>query len=640
VPRRKKRRDSKLKKTSWKKRVKKKSRSLEKFFLFGFAVLFLLLVYFLYDLPDIDNVKPIDTRPSISILSNDGAEIAKYGGNRGKIIGIRDIPQHLIEAVLSVEDRRFYSHFGIDPIGLARAMWTNIKARRWVQGGSTITQQLTKNLFLTTNKTIKRKVQEALMALQIEHRYNKNEILSAYLNRVYFGAGAYGVDSAARTYFKKPASRLTLWESAILAGLLKAPSHYSPATNPKLAKKRAREVIRTMEAAGYIDVKTEKREIRYGKIPIVHRRIKDLNNYFADWVINQIDSFITTSDGDIIVKTTLDSNLQSLAEKKYRALFKRVGKRNNISQMALVTESYNGAIVSMIGGVNYKLSQFNRVTQAKRQTGSAFKPFIYLAAIESGFKPENIIEDAPITKGDYRPKNYGNKYNGMVDLTTALKKSLNSVALRLLKRVGIKKLHNVVKRLAITSKIGSDLSIALGTSDISLMEMTNAYTIIANGGRSVWPYGIISITNGNGEELYQRRRFKPPVAFQQRDIRLLDKMMTEVVSNEGTGRAAQLSGNYHTAGKTGTTQDYRDAWFIGYTNKFVTGIWMGNDNNSPMKRVTGGKYPARLWHNYMSEAVKLDIPKSISGPLYDKKEMINNIGRWASDFPLDDIESN
>ena len=604
---RKQKRQSKLKKTSWKKNVKKTTRSFNKIILWSFVIFFSTAVYFLYDLPDIEKVKPIDTKPSITILANDGSLIARYGGKQGDIVGIRDIPQHLIEAVLSVEDRRFYKHFGIDLRGLARAMWVNLKSRRWVQGGSTITQQLTKNLFLTPDKTIKRKVQEVLMALQIEHKFNKNEILTAYLNRVYFGSGAYGVDAASKTYFNKPASEITLWESAVLAGLLKAPSRYSPASNPELAKDRAESVIKIMEDAGYIDAATKAEEIKNVKIPEVSKVAGNSKRYFADWVINQIDSFVTTTDGDIVVRTTLDPNLQTLAEAKQKEFFSKVSEKSSVSQVALITEGYDGAILSMLGGVNYKQSQFNRATQAMRQTGSAFKPFIYLAALESGFTTDNLLEDAPIVEGDYHPKNYKDKYFGNVSFSDALVKSMNTATVRLLKQIGFSGLKDVIKRLGINSNINEDLSAALGTSEVSLLEMTNAYSIIANGGKAVWPYAVAAIQDGNGNVLYQRQEYNHQRLFMKKDIKALNSMLVKVVL-EGTGKAAQLPGEL-VAGKTGTTQDYRDAWFVGYSDKFITGIWMGNDDNKTMHNVTGGGAPAQLWQRYMREAVKVDVPK-------------------------------
>ena len=599
-----------------------------------FAALAAGAIYFLYDLPDMDKVKPLDTRPSIVVLANDGTLVARYGGLQGIAVTMNDIPASLKDAVLSVEDRRFYSHFGIDLIGLTRAMLTNIMAGHWVQGGSTITQQLAKNLFLTPDKTLRRKVQEALMALRIEHKYTKDQILLAYLNRVYLGDGAYGVDAAARTYFNKPAKGLTLYESAILAGLLKAPSHFSPANNPDLAMERAKVVIKTMEEAGYIDAKTAAQITKRAKPPGLRAMAGDLNRYFADWVISQVDSFISSTGSDIYVKTTLDPKLQLMAEAKQKSLFNKIPAKDNVTQAALVTESPDGAVLAMIGGVNYAESQYNRATQALRQPGSAFKPFVYLAALENGFTPEAQVDDSPITEGKYRPDNYDNKYFGVVTLTEALKHSLNTATIRLLKSVGVSKLVDVASRMGFTHLPKPELSAGLGADEVNLLELTNAYAIIANGGAQVWPYAVLSIKDGAGNLLYQR---DPPMSsqvFSRSDIANLDGMLTQVVDTGGTGAAARLS-HGHTAGKTGTTQNYRDAWFVGYSDRLVTGVWMGNDDGASMHGVTGGKYPAQLWRNYMEEVINFNTPVFVpeSGqPLVPvDSEFSNLLNRWSSD---------
>jgi penicillin-binding protein 1A len=605
-------------------------KSLSKPVLWAIAALFALGVYFLYDLPDIDKVKPLDTKPSITFLANDGTLIARYGGLQGNVLGMKDFPEHLIEAVLSVEDRRFYSHFGVDPLGLARAMLMNLRAGRWAQGGSTITQQLAKNLFLTPDKTLRRKVQEALMALQIEHKFTKNEILEAYLNRVYFGAGAYGVDAAARTYFSKPPSQLTLWESAVLAGLLKAPSRFSPATNPELAQKRAEVVIGAMKDAGYLDARTTALEIRNAKSRLTRSMTGDSSRYFSDWVLSQIDSFITAADGDIVVKTTLDPKLQRLAEEKQKALFRRIKPEDKVTQLALVTEDLNGAILAMLGGVDYKTSQFNRAIQAERQPGSAFKPFVYLAALENGSSPDDLIEDAPIKEGDYRPDNYDDKYFGTVTLTQALAKSLNTATIRLLQQTGIEKLIDVAARMEFKGALKPELASGLGTDEVTPLELTNAYAIIANGGYTVWPYAVLSIRDGRGQLLYQHAELEHPRAFSGGDISALDDMLVQVVA-QGTGTAAQLSRG-HAAGKTGTTQNYRDAWFLGYTDSLVTGVWMGNDDDTPMARITGSKYPAQLWHDYMDEAIDVEVPEfapESSAP--DNDNFSGMLERWSSE---------
>jgi penicillin-binding protein 1A len=565
-----------------------------------------VMVFFTYDLPDIDKVKPLDTKPSITILAYDGSLMARYGGMSNETVAVKDLPKHLIEAVLSVEDRRFYHHFGIDPFGLARAMLANIRAGRWVQGGSTITQQLAKNMFLTPDKTLRRKVQEAVMAISIERKFSKDQILTAYLNRVYFGAGAYGVDAAAKVYFNKPATKVTRFEGAVLAGLLKAPSRFSPSSNPKLAKERAKTVIQEMREAGYINQKTADKEIKNARIQQVGSTTGALNHYFTDWIIDQIDSFITDDDGDVIVRTTFMPKLQLIAEAKQKAIFKAMKPTEKVSQAALVTLSPDGAVLAMTGGVDYMASQYNRAAQAKRQPGSAFKPFVYLAALESGYTPDSLIDDAKFTTGKYRPDNYDGQYYGKVTLTQALTHSLNTATVRLLQQIGVSKLIDVAERMGFEEKINPDLAAGLGTTEISLLEMTAAYATIQNGGYGLFPYGILTIRNESNEVLYQRQDTELAQNFSGNDIAQLDSMLVQVIA-QGTGQGAQLSRG-HVAGKTGTTQNYRDAWFIGYTDRLITGVWMGNDDNMPMRKVTGGKYPARLWHDYMQDAIGVEVP--------------------------------
>ena len=571
----------------------------------------LILSWFCYDLPDTSDVQPLDNKPSITILAHDGTMIARYGGLKGDLVTVKKIPPYVGNAVLAIEDRRFYSHPGVDPLGLARAMWVNVKAGRFVQGGSTITQQLAKNLFLTPEKTIRRKVQEALLALVIDWRHGKDEILAAYLNRVYYGAGAYGIDAASRTYFDKKANELTLWESAVLAGLLKAPSRFSPAVNPKLAEDRAKTVIAAMADAGYIDDSQKAEELKRGKVQLPGgRSAGDLRRYFSDWIINQIDSFITNNDRDLTVRTTFDVNFQRLAEEKLAAKLATLPEGEKDVQAAVVTLAKDGAVLAMIGGTDYTESQFNRATQAMRQPGSAFKPAVFLAALEMGYSVDDLIEDAPITTGKYHPKNYDNKYHGQVTLADALALSLNTATIRLLEQTGTARLIDVAKRLGFTQKLRPELASGLGASETTLMELANAYGVIANGGYAIWPYAVLSIKDTNGNVLYNYTPANIPRLFAPRDMAALDQMLVQVVAR-GTGQAAQLSQG-HVAGKTGTSQNYRDAWFIGYTDRLVTGVWLGKDDSSAMERVSGGGYPARIWHDYMQAA--LDVPVPVFSP--------------------------
>lgn len=565
------------------------------------------LAYFIYDLPGTDAIKPIDRTPSITILANDGTMLARYGGVQGQVLSVSDLPVYVPAAVLAIEDRRFYSHVGVDPMGLARAMWVNIREGALKQGGSTITQQLAKNLFLTADKTLRRKVQEAILALLIDWRFDKDQILSAYLNRVYFGAGAYGIDAAARTYFDKPATELNLWEGAVLAGLLKAPSRFSPSSSPDLAKKRALVVLSAMRDAGYITSDQEKAETKAATLRRPGRSDVASARYFTDWVINQIDSFVAYSEKDIVVQTTLDPRLQKAAEHHMQTVMLAATQEAKIGQAALVTLQRDGAVLAMIGGKDYEESQFNRATAAARQPGSSFKPFVFLAALEAGFTPDATIEDAPIAAGGYRPKNYDDKYFGTVTLADALALSLNTATVRLLADVGVSRLLDVVQRLGFTVGFKPELATGLGAGEASLLEMTNAYAVISSGGRAIWPYAVASVTDSDGAILYAHQPASPTALFSARDIAALDGMLQDVVTR-GTGQAAAIPG-VTVAGKTGTSQNYRDAWFVGYARGLVTGVWMGNDDNAPMNKVTGGRFPARLFSTYMTDALAFDVPE-------------------------------
>lgn len=594
----------------------------------GLIAFMALMAWFVYDLPSSDDVKPLQTRASITIVARDDSVIARYGGLKGEAIAVEDLPIHTTAAVLAIEDRRFYKHFGVDVFGLARAMLANAKALSFVQGGSTITQQLAKNLFLTPDKTIRRKVQEALMAIKIEQRFSKDEIFSAYLNRVYFGAGAYGIDAAARTYFNKSATELDLWESAMLAGLLKAPSRYSPFANPELAQRRAQVVIAAMEDAGYISERRSLLEKNHILTFSPERKDSSADRYFADWVIDQAQELVSVTDRDLVVKTTLDPQLQSLAVAKQRALFATIPEESQVTQTAMISLSLDGAVLAMVGGVDYSKSQFNRATQAQRQPGSAFKPFVYLAALEAGFRTHDKILDDKITEGSYRPENHDGEYLGMITLADALALSRNTATVRLLNDLGVSRLIDVARRAGVRSPLQPELALGLGVSEVNLLELTASYTAIANGGYRVAPHAILEISDRDGNIFYLRTKEGLSSAFDQRHVKALDDVLAQVVSR-GTGQAARLS-SVRVAGKTGTTQNYRDAWFVGYTPNLVTGIWMGNDDNSPMNRVGGGGYPARLWRAYVGEALQTVTPSApVFVPQRTTESFRDMINRWT-----------
>ncbi|MGH1377577.1 MAG: transglycosylase domain-containing protein [Alphaproteobacteria bacterium] len=557
-----------------------------------------IILWYAKDLPDVTKTATFERRASIIVKSSNGSTLARYGESKGKNIHTDEIPEHLIHAILATEDRRFYTHPGIDILGISRAMLINISKGRFVQGGSTITQQLAKNLFLTHDRKLARKIKEAVLAIWLESELSKDQILSAYMNRVYLGSGTYGVDAAARLYFGKSAKEVNLREAAIIAGLLKAPSRYSPHNNVDLAISRSDIVLDAMKDAGYI-TQADLTESALS-ISLPHKKTKSGKNtrYFTDWVIEEIDNIIGNSGMDLVIETTLDERIQ---EHAYNSLIKAIDNTEElqfVSQGAVLSLSPDGAVLAMVGGYDYSRSQFNRTTMAKRPPGSAFKPFVYLSALENGWKPYNNILDAPIKHGTYRPKNFANKYYGDVTMEMALAKSMNTATVRLAQDVGISNIINTAKKLGISSNLERDLSLTLGSSGVSMLEMATGYATMANGGYRIFPYAITKITNSEGRVLYKR---SSPKSYQSvvrpKHIINISKMM-ETVINEGTGKRAKLP--FNASGKTGTSQNNRDAWFAGYTNKMVSVVWLGNDDNSPMRRITGGNLPAEIWRDIMS----------------------------------------
>jgi penicillin-binding protein 1A len=568
------------------------------FLLLGLAWAVLFLV-FAPDLPDTTDLFRNTKTPEVIILARDGRALSRTGG-AGGIVAVEELPPHLPQAVLATEDRRFYRHFGMDVIGFARAVVTNFRAGRVVQGGSTITQQLAKNLWLTPERTITRKLKELMLAVWLEARLEKREILTLYLNRVYLGAGSYGVEAASQRYFGKSARRVTLSEAALLAGLLKAPSRYAPTNDFGLARRRAGEVLENMVEAGYL---TQAKANAAKRAPLRLAKSTALasggSGYFVDWIETQIPHFVGRVDDGIIVETTLDLNAQSAAERALARALDRHGKARRVSQGAVIAFATDGSVRAMTGGRSYKASQFNRTLQARRQPGSAFKTIVYLAGLEQGLRPDSRIKDAPINVDGWRPKNFNGKYIGPVTLEKALAESINTAAVRVAKQVGPENIIATARRLGITARLAPDLSLALGVSEISLFELSAAYLPFANGGTGVFPFGIQRIRTTGGEVLYERSGTSLGRVVEGRHVGEMNRMLATAVS-EGTGRKAHLKGR-EAAGKTGTSQDYRDGWFIGYTADLVAGVWVGNDNNSPTKRVTGGQLPAEIWRDFMTK---------------------------------------
>ena len=560
--------------------------------------------YYAVKLPQSASWTVPERPPNARIVSLDGELVANRGATGGAAMRLNQMSPYIPMAVIAIEDRRYKSHFGFDPIGFTRAMIKNILAGRLVQGGSTLTQQLAKNLFLEPERTLERKVQELILAIWLETKYTKDEILELYLNRVYFGSGAYGVDAASRRYFSKSARDVNLAEAALLAGLLKAPSKLSPARNPELAEARAQIVLAAMRRADFItDGEAAKALTMQAKK--AKRFWSGSEHYVADLVMKQLPDLIGEFREDVIVDTTIDMEVQRKAGELIEATLKKEGEGRAVSQAALVSMTGSGAIRALVGGREYAESQFNRVTDAKRQPGSAFKPIVYLAALEAGRTPESVRQDAPVRIGKWTPVNYDRKYRGPVTLDTALSKSLNTVAAQLVMEVGPQTIVETAHRLGIQSDLKANASIALGTSEVSLMELTAAYAPLANGGRLVEPYLIRRVKDLNGNVLYERKSFDAPVVIRSREVGMMNAMLSNVI-RKGTGKAASLK-NREAAGKTGTSQNSRDGLFVGYTADLVTGVWYGNDDGRPTKKVTGGSLPAKTWGQFMAFAHN-DLP--------------------------------
>jgi penicillin-binding protein 1A len=584
-----------------------------------------LLVWVGAHLPPIQSLEIPKRPPTIEITGLDGTVLATRGEMPGTNVALKDLPPYLPNAFIAIEDRRFYSHYGVDPLGILRAAIANILHRGVSQGGSTLTQQLAKNLFLTQERTLTRKLQEVELALWLERKHSKAEILELYLNRVYFGSGAYGVEAAAQRYFGKSARNVTLAEAAMLAGLVKSPSRLAPNRNPEGAEKRARVVLAAMADAKFITQAQAQASIGH---PSYHVKAAGAGtiNYVADWIGEVLDDLVGQIDENIVVETTIDPKLQAAAEAAVIDELAAKSVKFNVSQGALVAMSPDGAVRAMVGGRNYAESQYNRAVTAKRQPGSAFKPFVYLTAIEAGLTPETIRQDAPLDIKGWKPENYSREYFGPVTLTQALAMSLNTVAVRLGMEVGPKNVVRTAHRLGISSKLEANASIALGTSEVSLTELVGAYAPFANGGLGISPHVVTRIRTLQGKVLYTRPADQLGQVIEPRNVAMMNAMMEETLLS-GTARKAEIPG-WMAAGKTGTSQDFRDAWFIGYTAHLVTGVWLGNDDNSPTKKATGGGLPVEVWSRFMKVAhqgvAAVRLPGSRGGGLF------SNIAQAAS----------
>ena len=557
------------------------------------------LSYWISDLPNTADLFVYEPGSDITVLDAKGRMIARRGLTQGEKVAVGSLPDYVGNAFIAVEDRRFRHHFGIDPIALVRATYADATHRAFVQGGSTLTQQLAKNLFLKPDRTFRRKIEEAILAVYLETRYTKDEILTQYLNRVYFGAGVYGIEAASERFFDKSARELSLTEAAMLAGSVKAPSRYNPETSPDDALSRASIVLDAMESAGFVG--------HAARVAAAAQRPKIVRSfatpgagYFVDDVISQVPAFVEKSQERLIVETTLDLDLQRNAENALAAGLAKDGPKLAATQGALVALTPDGAVRAIVGGVSYDQSPFDRATEARRQPGSAFKPFVYLAALEHGHRPNDEVFDGPVTIGKWRPGNYEGEYEGSITLAHALAHSSNSAAVQLADEVGPETVVGVAHRLGISDRLQAVPSLALGTSEVTPLELTSGYAAFANGGMGVAPYVIMRIRTASGKVLYRRKvSVLERVMSPENDAFMTDMMTGTVI--DGTGKAAALR-DYPIAGKTGTSQDFRDAWFVGFSADYVTGVWIGNDGGAPMKKATGGGLPARIFKTFMAGA--------------------------------------
>jgi penicillin-binding protein 1A len=565
----------------------------------GLLLLFILVVLWLaVTAPLSKSLQPI-APPRITLLASDGTPIARNGAIVDEPVDVGKLPPHVTQAFLSIEDRRFYSHFGIDPRGLVRAAWSNAFGSGMTQGGSTITQQLAKFTFLTPERSLTRKTREMLIAFWLEGWLTKDEILGRYLSNVYFGDNVYGLRAASLHYFYRQPERLTLSQASMLAGLVQAPSRLAPTKNPERAAKRARLVLKAMVANGAI-TQAKANATAIARLDVRVRDSIPTGTYFADWAVPQARLLTESGYADVKITTTLDARLQNIARK----VIARAPIGN--AQVAMVAMRPNGEVVAMVGGRSYKDSPFNRATQAKRQPGSTFKLFVYLAALRSGMTPQSLIADTPINEGLYRPKNSGDNYRGDISLKQAFARSSNVASVRLYQQVGGVAVARAAEDLGINSTLTLDPSLALGSSGVTLLELTSAYAGVAANAWPVEPHAFKQEEQGWIEWL-----FAGPRSFSGRTHKMLLELLAATV-NDGTGRAARLS--IPAYGKTGTSQDNRDALFIGFAGDLVVGVWIGNDDNTPLRGVNGGGLPARIWRDFMSQAVKGAAPQAAPKP--------------------------
>jgi penicillin-binding protein 1A len=578
----------------------------------GLIFVVAFLAVFATDLPDTSRLYDVKRQPSITYLDRSGAVVAVRGSQFAPPADIDALPPYVPAAFVAIEDRQFYHHLGFNPWGMLRSEIYNLRhPHGGLRGGSTITQQLARNLFLTPAQTYRRKAQELILAVWLELHFSKKQILALYLNRVDFGGGAYGIEAASQRYFNKPASDLTLGEAALLAATMKGPSRYNPAANSERAARRATVVLYAMQGMGAITA--AQRDAAFSHPVHVSARLANQRaQYFVDWLDAQVRAQVGQPTEDLVVDTTLDLPIQAAAEQAVRSgVAAHAGE--GVQQGALVAMDGEGRIRAYVGGAIYAESQFDRATAARRQAGSAFKPFVYLTAMENGHTPDEPVVDEPITIGDWTPRNYTGRYLGPIDLKTALAQSINTVAARLANEVGTTKVADTAHRLGITSPIQTDPSMALGAVEVSPLEMAEAYDAFCNGGFRVLGYGVERIRTAAGKALYDHAAAPPPRVrvIGEPALGEMDGMLRGVIAG-GTGARGKVGG-YDLAGKTGTTSDYRDAWFVGFTGGFVAAVWVGKDDNTPMRKVTGGGAPTEIWRDFMVAALPRLAIQAIPG---------------------------
>ena len=575
-------------------------RFLRRLFVWGFSLgvigalsLFVAVLLAARELPDFEAIKTTQTEQMIVVRARDGTQLVSLGPSYGKWLSHNQIPQVMKDAMLSVEDKRYYNHIGVDPVGLARSFWVRFQEGRFKQGGSTITQQLARTVFLNNSKTFGRKLREGVIALALEWKFSKAQILELYLNKVYFGGGAYGVDSASRKFFGHPATTMSLPEAAIVAGLVKAPSNYAPTADPDAAVGRGTVVLGLMVDNGKVTAaqaaKIDLKEIKFAK-----EAGQNSVRYFTDWALPQLDMLLGETDQPIEVWTTLDVKLQSAATD---AIQRNVPGG---AQGALVSMDRDGAVLALVGGTDYVTSNYNRAVNAVRQPGSAWKLFVYLAALEAGYTPNAEVVDEAVTIEGWSPRNSGGGFAGKIDVRTAFAYSKNTVAAQLGQEVGFSTVAAMAKRLGITTPITTVPSMVLGTNEVRLIDITRAFATVSAKGRSVEPYGIVKVTTTDGKVLYQREKKDGAVVVPAHVAAGITDMLQSAVS-VGTGKAAQIG--RPVAGKTGTTTANKDGWFLGFSSGVTTGVWMGRDDDRPVAGLQGGTAPARAFASYMKIAV-------------------------------------